>query len=212
MAMKALSRQNDQPERASRPFDVTRDGFVMGEGAGLLVLEAEEHATRRGARIYCELSGYGLSTDAHHITAPAPGGAGAVRCMTQAIQSAGIEPEQVGYINAHGTSTPLNDTHETAAIRTVFGEHADALAVSSTKSVTGHLLGAAGGVEAVASVMSVHTGMVPPTANLVHPDPTCDLDYVREGARRLDHEAALSNAFGFGGTNAALLFRRMEDN
>ncbi|MCO4744404.1 MAG: beta-ketoacyl-ACP synthase II [Proteobacteria bacterium] len=211
MAMKALSRRNDDPARASRPFDVTRDGFVMGEGAGLVVLEEYEHAKARGARIYCELAGYGASTDAHHITAPAPGGAGAARCMKAALRSAGLSTTDVDYINAHGTSTPLNDTNETAAIRSVFGEHADALAVSSTKSLTGHLLGAAGGLEAVATAMAIHTGIVPPTANLHHPDPTCDLDFVREGARTIHPKVALSNAFGFGGTNATLVFSRVED-
>lgn len=211
MAMKALSRHNDEPERASRPFDVTRDGFVMGEGAGLVVLEDYEHAKRRGARIYCELTGYGSTTDAHHITAPAPNGAGAARCMRMALRSAGLEPEDVGYINAHGTSTPLNDKNETAAIRSVFGAHADKVPVSSIKSLTGHLLGASGGVEAVATAMTIYTGIVPPTANLHHPDPQCDLDYVREGARIVHPRVALSNAFGFGGANATLVFSRLED-
>jgi 3-oxoacyl-[acyl-carrier-protein] synthase II len=211
MAMRALSKRNDEPTRASRPFDVGRDGFVMGEGAGIVLLEDYEHAKARGARIYCELIGYGATTDAHHITAPAPHGAGAARCMAAALRSAGLAPEEVGYINAHGTSTPLNDSHETAAIKTVFGEHAYALGVSSTKSLTGHLLGASGGVEAVATAMSVFTGTCHGTANLDHPDSQCDLDYLREGARDLRPRVALSNAFGFGGTNATLVFARVED-
>lgn len=211
MNMKALSRRNDEPERASRPFDRDRDGFVMGEGAGVVLLEELDHALARGARIYCELVGYAATTDAYHVTAPAPGGAGAARCMRRALEVAGIEAEEVGYINAHGTSTPANDPAETAAIRTAFGSHADRLAVSSTKGVTGHLLGAAGGVEAVATALAVHTGVVPPTANLDVPDPACDLDYVPGAARSARPRVALSNGFGFGGTNAVLVFRRMED-
>jgi len=210
MNMKALSKRNEEPESASRPFDKDRDGFVMGEGAGVVVLETLEHAQRRGARIYCELVGYGSSTDAHHVTAPSPMGDGAARCMRAALASASIRPDEVAYINAHGTSTKANDVTETAAIRTIFGTHADTLAVSSTKSVTGHLLGAAGGLEAVATSMALHTGMVPPTANLTNPDPECDLDYVSEGERELNPRVALSNAFGFGGTNATLVFSRWE--
>jgi 3-oxoacyl-[acyl-carrier-protein] synthase II len=210
MAMRAMSRRNDDPATASRPFDVDRDGFVMGEGSGLVVLEELEHAKRRGARIYCELVGYSNTTDAHHITAPAPGGEGAARCMRQALRGAGIAPEEVAYINAHGTSTPANDPTETAAIRSVFGRHADRLAVSSTKGVTGHLLGAAGGVEAVATSLALHTGVVPPTASLARPDPACDLDYVPKTARRIQPRVAMSNAFGFGGTNATLVFVRWE--
>ncbi|TNE92032.1 MAG: beta-ketoacyl-[acyl-carrier-protein] synthase II [Deltaproteobacteria bacterium] len=211
MSMRALSRRNDEPERASRPFDVGRDGFVMGEGAGLVLLEDYEHAKARGARIYCELTGYGATTDAHHVTAPAPNGEGAARCMSVALRSAGLRPEDIGYINAHGTSTPLNDSHETAAIKSVFGDHAYKLAISSTKSLTGHLLGASGGLEAVATVMSVYTGICPGTANLDHPDPNCDLDYLPGGAREVRPRAAMSNAFGFGGTNATLVFSRLED-
>lgn len=205
--MRALSKRNDDPATASRPFDAERDGFVMGEGAGVVVLEALEHAQKRGATILAELVGYGLSNDAWHETAPAPGGAGAVRCMRAALTSGRVDPTEVDYINAHGTSTPQNDATESQAIKTVFGDHARRLAVSSTKSVTGHLLGAAGGVEAVATVMACYTGMIPPTANLKNPDPECDLDYVAEGARLIRPRAALSNSFGFGGANATLVFR-----
>jgi len=210
MNMKALSRRNDDPTRASRPFDRDRDGFVMSEGAGVVILETLEHALARDARIYCELVGYGATTDAWHVTAPAPGGAGAARCMTKAMADARLNLTDVDYINAHGTSTPANDPAETAAIRTVFGAHADSLVVSSTKGVTGHLLGAAGGIEAIAAALALHTGVIPPTANLDHPDPLCDLDYVPLEARRLHPEVVLSNAFGFGGTNAVLAFRRWE--
>ena len=209
--MKALSKRNDDPATASRPFDAERDGFVMGEGAGILVLEELEHARRRGVAILAELVGYGLTNDAHHDTAPAPGGAGAARCMRMALRSAGMPPDAVDYINAHGTSTPQNDVNETQAIKSVFGDHAKKLAISSTKSVTGHLLGAAGGVEAVAAVMALRTGILPPTANLHNPDPNCDLDYVPNQARRSNPQVVLSNAFGFGGCNATLVFRRWED-
>jgi 3-oxoacyl-[acyl-carrier-protein] synthase II len=210
MVMKAMSRRNDDPATASRPFDRDRDGFVMSEGSGLVVLEDLDHALARGARIRAELVGYGLTTDAHHVTAPAPRGEGAARCMRAALRSAGMRPEDVGYVNAHGTSTPANDPSETAAIRAVFGPSADRLAVSSTKGVTGHLLGAAGGVEAVATVLALETGTLPPTANLVNADPECDLDYVPRKARQADVRVAITNAFGFGGTNSTLVFRRWE--
>jgi 3-oxoacyl-[acyl-carrier-protein] synthase II len=209
MNMKALSRRNDEPHRASRPFDLERDGFVMSEGAGLVVLEELEHARARDARIYCELKGYASTTDAWHVTAPSPGGAGAARCMTRALATAKLGPDDIDYINAHGTSTPANDAAETQAIHTAFGARAQKLVVSSTKSVTGHLLGAAGGIEAVATAMALHKGIVPPTANLEVPDPECDLDYVPNEARELPLRAALSNGFGFGGTNAVLVFGRL---
>ncbi len=206
MNMGALSRRNDQPEAASRPFDRDRDGFVMGEGAGVLVLESEEHANRRGATILARVAGYAATSDAHHVTAPAPGGEGAARCMALALRSAGLRPDDIGYVNAHGTSTPANDPAEVAAIRTVFGAHAERLLVTSTKGATGHLLGAAGGVEAVATVLALRHGLVPPTANLVTPDPGCDLDHVPGSARKVDLKYAVSNAFGFGGTNAVVVF------
>jgi 3-oxoacyl-[acyl-carrier-protein] synthase II len=206
-SMKAMSTRNDEPQKASRPFDADRDGFVCGEGGGVLILESLEHAVRRGARIYAEVIGYGMTGDAHHMTAPDPEGDGAARAMTGALADARIAPADVGYINAHGTSTPYNDKFETMAIKRVFGEHAYRLAVSSTKSMTGHLLGAAGGVEAVATVLSLHRGMLPPTINYETPDPECDLDYIPNHARKQDVEMALSNAFGFGGTNATLVFR-----
>jgi 3-oxoacyl-[acyl-carrier-protein] synthase II len=207
-SMKAMSTRNDEPEKASRPFDAGRDGFVCGEGAGVVVLEALAHAVGRDARIYAEIVGYGMTSDAHHMTAPDPDGDGATRAMQLALADGGIEPDAVGYINAHGTSTPYNDKFETAAIKRAFGEHARRLAVSSTKSMTGHLLGAAGGVEAVATALAIYHGLLPPTINYETPDPDCDLDYVPNQARKLDVEYALSNAFGFGGTNATLAFRR----
>jgi 3-oxoacyl-[acyl-carrier-protein] synthase II len=209
-ALRALSTRNDSPETASRPFDKDRDGFVMGEGSGIIILEELEHAKARGAKIYAELAGYGASGDAHHITAPAPGGEGAVRAMKAALASAGLNPADVDYINAHGTSTDLNDKYETAAIKTVFGEHARKLAVSSTKSMTGHLLGAAGGVEMVATVLSIANSLIHPTINYQTPDPECDLDYVPNKARQSAIKAALSNSFGFGGHNACLAVKRFE--
>jgi len=206
-SMKAMSTRNDEPTKAMRPFDATRDGFVCGEGAGILILEALEHALARDASIYAEIVGYGMTGDAHHMTAPDPEGDGAMRAMTLALRDAGLDVSAVGYINAHGTSTPYNDKFETLAIKRVFGEHARRLAVSSTKSMTGHLLGAAGGVEAIATVLALHHGVLPPTINYETPDPECDLDYVPNQARKQNVEVALSNAFGFGGTNATLAFR-----
>jgi len=208
IALKAVSSRNDEPEKASRPFDRHRDGFVMSDGAGILVLEEMEQAKRRGAKIYAEIIGYGANADAYHMTAPSPEGEGAVRCMRMALRSAGINPLEVDYINAHGTSTPYNDATETIAIKRVFGEHAARLAVSSTKSMTGHLLGAAGGVEGVYSVLALEHGMLPPTINYEEPDPECDLDYVPNVARQVPIRVAMSNSFGFGGTNACLVFRK----
>ncbi len=207
-ALRALSTRNDEPERASRPFDKDRDGFIVGEGAGVLILEEHERARARGARIYAELVGYGMSADAYHITAPSEDGDGPYRVMGAALESAGVRPSQVDYINAHGTSTPHGDKVETIAIKRCFGEHARQLAVSSTKSMTGHLLGAAGGLEAGITVLAVHHQLAPPTINLDEPDSECDLDYVPNRRRAVAIEYALSNSFGFGGTNAALLFRR----
>jgi len=207
-AMKALSTRNDEPERASRPFDAGRDGFVMGEGAGILVLEEREMALARGATIYAELAGYGLSGDAYHITAPAVNGEGAARAMRGAIRDAGIESQSIDYINAHGTSTPVGDTIETIAVKAVFGSHARELAFASTKSMTGHLLGAAGGLESAVTALAVRDGIVPPTINYEAPDPSCDLDCVPNTARRMPIRAALNNSFGFGGTNASLLMTR----
>jgi 3-oxoacyl-[acyl-carrier-protein] synthase II len=209
-ALRALSTRNDEPHRASRPFDRDRDGFIIGEGAGILILEELEQARRRSAPIYAELVGYGMTADAFHITAPSEDGDGAVRVMGLALKSAGVRPEDVDYINAHGTSTPHNDRLETLAIKRCFGEQAWKLAVSSTKSMTGHLLGAAGGLEAGVAALAVHHQAVPPTINLDHPDEECDLDYVPHTSRRMAIRHALSNSFGFGGTNAALLFRRYE--
>jgi 3-oxoacyl-[acyl-carrier-protein] synthase II len=205
-AMRAISERNDEPERASRPFDRDRDGFVIGEGAGVVVLESLEHARQRGAAIHAELAGYGSTDDAFHITAPEENGEGAVECMRQALASAGLVPEQIDYINAHGTSTPLNDVTETRAIKKFFGDHAYKLAVSSTKSMTGHLLGAAGAVEAIFSIKALQDGVLPPTINLDNPAPECDLDYVPHEARRQELNAVLSNSFGFGGHNACLVF------
>ena len=207
-AMRALSTRNDEPEKASRPFDIDRDGFVMGEGAGILILEALEHAVRRNAKIYGEIVGYGMSGDAFHITAPSEDGDGAIRVMQLAVQDAGITPRDIQYINAHGTSTPFNDKAETQAIKKVFGEHAKKLAVSSTKSMTGHLLGAAGGLEGAITVLAIHHQIAPPTMNLDNPDPDCDLDYIPHRSRAMNIQYALSNSFGFGGTNGALVFKR----
>lgn len=207
--MKALSTRNDDPTAASRPFDKGRDGFVMAEGAGILILEEYESAKKRGAKIYAEVGGYGMSGDAYHLTAPAPGGEGAARCMKMAVSGAGLNPEDVDYINAHGTSTPFNDLYETMAIKSVFGEHARKLMVSSTKSMTGHALGAAGGLEAVFLALTIARSVVPPTINYQEPDPECDLDYVPNQARDAQVKVGLSNSFGFGGTNATLLFKKV---
>ncbi len=210
-ACKALSTRNGEPERASRPFDKERDGFVMGEGAAVLILEVLEHALDRGAKIYGEVTGYGMSGDAYHITAPAPEGEGAVQSMQRALQDAGVRPEEVDYINAHGTSTPYNDANETVAIKRVFGDHAYRMPVSSIKSMIGHTLGAAGAIEGAATILSVKHGVVPPTINYENSDPDCDLDYVPNKARELLIQFALNNSFGFGGTNATLVFRRYDE-
>jgi 3-oxoacyl-[acyl-carrier-protein] synthase II len=210
-AMKALSTRNDDPLRASRPFDAQRDGFVVGEGAGIVILESLEHAQRRGAPILAEIVGYGMTGDAHHITQPAGDGDGAFRVMCAALRDAKVHPQQVGYVNAHGTSTPLGDAIETVAVKRAFGAHACKVAVSSTKSMTGHLLGGAGGLEAGISVLALRRQILPPTINYEQPDPACDLDYVPNQARKAEVEYALSNSFGFGGTNAALLFKRWHD-
>jgi 3-oxoacyl-[acyl-carrier-protein] synthase II len=210
--MRALATSwNDEPERASRPFDARREGFVIAEGAGVLVLEELGHARRRGARVYAEFVGYGANCDAYHMTQPAPEGAGAAECMSIAISDAGLTPPDIGYINAHGTGTPYNDEAETLAVKRVFGEHAARVAISSTKSMTGHMLGAAGSVEAAYAVLTMARGMLPPTINLEDPDPACDLDYVAGRARAAHVDAAMSNSFGFGGTNASLVFRRIAD-
>ena len=210
-AMRALSTRNDDPVGASRPFERDRNGFVIGEGAGIMILEELEFARKRGAKIYAEIVGYGMTSDAFHITMPDETGSGAIRVMQKALQDAGVQPEAVGYINAHGTSTPYNDKFETMAIKTTFGEHAYKLAVSSTKSMTGHLLGAAGGIEGVFSTLAIHRNTLPPTINYVNPDPDCDLDYVPNEPRPTEVDYVLSNSFGFGGTNAALLFKRYEE-
>ncbi len=207
--IKALSTNNDDPLAASRPFEKNRDGFVIAEGSGIVILEEYEAARKRGAKIYGEVAGYGLTGDAYHMTAPSPGGEGAGRCMKMALDTAGVNPGEVNYINAHGTSTPFNDLYETLAIKSVFGDHAYKLMVSSTKSMTGHLLGAAGGVEAVFTLLAMDRGVVPPTINHVEPDPECDLDYVPNTARQAKVNVALSNSLGFGGTNATLLFRKV---
>lgn len=207
-SMKALSTRNDEPERACRPFEKNRDGFVVGEGAGILILEELEFALQRGARICAELMGYGYTGDAYHITAPPPDGDGAIRCMRMAINDAGLKPEEIDYINAHGTSTPLNDATETQAIKKVFGEHAKKIPISATKSMTGHLLGAAGSTEAIFTILTIRDGIIPPTINYDEPDPDCDLDYVPNVARRQPVNTAISNAFGFGGTNATLVLKK----
>ena len=207
-AMRALSTRNDEPERASRPWDLNRDGFVMGEGSGVLILEEREHALARGAHIYCELTGYGMTSDAYHITSPAEDGSGMARVMGRALKDAGLEPGDIDYINAHGTSTAVGDKTETVAIKKVFGEHAYKVAISSTKSMTGHLLGAAGGLESAIAAMAVETGIMPPTINYETPDPECDLDYVPNQARKAEIRHVLSNSFGFGGTNATLIFSK----
>jgi 3-oxoacyl-[acyl-carrier-protein] synthase II len=209
-AMRAISTRNDEPEKASRPFDVDRDGFVIGEGAGIIILESLHHATDRGAKIYAEIVGYGMTADAYHITSPPPGGEGAARCMTLALKDSGIGHSEVDYINAHGTSTKYGDEIESQAIKAVFREHAYKVAISSTKSMMGHLLGAAGGVEAVISVLSIVNDMALPTINLDNPDPECDLDYIPHKARKMKINYALSNSFGFGGTNACLLFKKFD--
>ena len=207
-AMKAMSTRNDDPKHASRPFDKERDGFVMGEGSGVLVLEELEHAKARGARIYCEFAGYGNTADAHHLTAPSPGGEGASRCMRMGLRNAGLNPEDISYINAHGTSTPQGDIAETLAIKTVFGDHARKVAVSSTKGATGHMLGAAGAVEMIVCAKALQTDTVPPTINYQIPDPECDLDYVPNTARQMKVKAIVNNSFGFGGHNASLVARK----
>ncbi|MFD1178092.1 beta-ketoacyl-ACP synthase II [Paenibacillus puldeungensis] len=207
-SMRAMSTRNDEPEKASRPFDMERDGFIMGEGSGILILESLEHAQKRGAKIYGEIIGYGLSGDAHHMTEPDPNGP--ERCMKMAIRDAGLEPEQIDYINAHGTSTPVGDRSETIAIKRALGDHAYKVAISSTKSMTGHLLGAAGGVEAVICALTIQNGVIAPTINLEHPDPECDLDYVPNEARHADVKVAMSNSFGFGGHNATIILKKFE--
>jgi 3-oxoacyl-[acyl-carrier-protein] synthase II len=209
-AMKALSTRNSEPERASRPFDAQRDGFVMGEGAGVCVLESLEHARKRHAKIYCEIAGYGITGDAYHMSAPAPEGEGAARSMAMALRHAKLNPEEIDYLNAHGTSTPVGDKCETQAIKTVFGPHAKKLAVSSTKSMTGHLLGAAGAVETAVCALAIRDNIVPPTINYENPDPECDLDYVPNKARQISVRVCVNNSLGFGGHNATLIVRRHE--
>ena len=207
-SMKALSTRNDDPQRASRPFDRDRDGFIIAEGSGMIILEELEHALQRGATIYAEMAGYGQTSDAYHVAAPPENGEGGARCMKRALQDAGMNPEDIDYINAHGTSTPLNDRCETAAIKTVFKDHAYKLNISSTKSMTGHMLGGAGGIEAAFTALTLHNGVIPPTVNLENPDPDCDLDYVPNVARELTVNAAMSNSFGFGGTNGVIIMKR----
>ncbi|MFO7576435.1 MAG: beta-ketoacyl-ACP synthase II [Pelovirga sp.] len=207
--MKALSTRNDEPHAASRPFDKNRDGFVMSEGAGVVMLEDYDSAMRRGARIYCEIAGYGLTSDAHHLTQPSPGGEGAARCIRMALRNGKLNPEDIGYVNAHGTSTYFNDLYETMAIKAALGDHARKVMISSTKSMTGHGLGAAGGIEAVYSILALHHGVLPPTINYHDADPECDLDYIPNTAREVSCQVALSNSFGFGGTNATLAFRKI---
>ncbi|HWJ02549.1 MAG TPA: beta-ketoacyl-ACP synthase II, partial [Verrucomicrobiae bacterium] len=207
-SMRAMSTRNEEPTRASRPFDKDRDGFVMGEGAGILVLETLEHALARGAHIYAEVAGYGSTCDAHHITSPAPGGTGAAKAMEMAIRDAGLTPAEISYINAHGTSTDANDANESAAIKTVFGPDAQKVAISSTKSMTGHLMGAAGAIELIACAKAIEEDLVPPTINYETPDPECDLDYVPNEARRMPVEAAMSNSLGFGGHNATVVLKK----
>jgi 3-oxoacyl-[acyl-carrier-protein] synthase II len=211
-SMKALSTRNDDPAGASRPFDLNRDGFVMGEGAGIIILEDLDHATARGAKIWAEMAGIGFTADAHHLTAPAPGGEGAVRAMRQCVEDGGLSPEDIDYINAHGTSTPYNDKNETQAIKTVFGDRAQEMAISSTKSMTGHILGAAGAVELIATTMAIHESKVPPTINYETPDPECDLNYTPNNAVDRDIRAAVSNTFGFGGHNACLSVKKYQNN
>jgi 3-oxoacyl-[acyl-carrier-protein] synthase II len=205
-----MSTRNAAPEKASRPFDAERDGFVMGEGAGVVILESLEHAKHRGARVYCEVAGYGITGDAYHMSAPAPDGEGAARSMAMALKHARLNPEQISYINAHGTSTPVGDKCETTAIKTVFGTHARKVAVSSTKSMTGHLLGAAGGVETAVCALAIRDNVVPPTINYDHPDPECDLDYVPNTARPMKVTVCMNNSLGFGGHNATLVVKRLE--
>jgi 3-oxoacyl-[acyl-carrier-protein] synthase II len=207
-AMKAMSTRNDDPKHSSRPFDKNRDGFVMGEGAGVIVLEELEHAKQRGAKIYCELAGYGNTADAYHLTAPSPNGEGAARCMKMALRNGGLNIEDISYINAHGTSTPQGDVCETQAIKTVFGERAKKIAVSSTKGATGHMLGAAGAVEMTVCALAIKQGVVPPTINLQNPDPECDLDYVPNTAREMKVNAIINNSFGFGGHNASIAAKK----
>jgi 3-oxoacyl-[acyl-carrier-protein] synthase II len=209
--MHALSRRNESPEKASRPFDSDRDGFVVGEGSGVVVLEELEIARKRGARIYAEVIGYGMTADAYHMTAPLAEGEGAVRCMRNAMESSGVDCREIDYVNAHGTSTPMGDISETTALKTIFKDYAKKVAISSTKSMTGHLLGGAGGIEAVFSVLSIEKGVIPPTINYDNPDPQCDLDYTPNSAREKNVSVVMSNSFGFGGTNAALIFRRFTE-
>jgi 3-oxoacyl-[acyl-carrier-protein] synthase II len=210
-AMKALSKRNEEPQAASRPFDRDRDGFIIAEGGGMMVLEELEHARKRGAKIYAEVIGYGLSGDAYHMAAPPDDGNGAVRCMKMALADSGLNVDEIDYINAHGTSTPLNDVVETSAIKQVFGDHASKLAISSTKSMTGHMLGGAGGIESVFTALAIKHGIAPPTINLDNPDPGCDLDYVPKVARQMNIRAAISNSFGFGGTNAVLVMKKFQE-